>query len=70
MDNGSTFLITREYLFRLVVDNFDLIEKYLLLKQNRDFVITVFEDSARIANLLENRIKHNEVFTFFRLKIF
>lgn len=57
MANDSGFIITRKYLYKIVADHFSLIDEYLLLKQNREFIINIFIDSSNIAGLLESEIK-------------
>lgn len=58
------FSITREYLFKLIAENFQLIDQFLVLKQNRQFIIEVFSDSARISKQLENDISSGDNFSF------
>ena len=56
--------ITRQYLYSLLAANFNLIEKYLLLKHNRDFIIEIFEDSSRISEIIEREIDTSIDYSF------
>ena len=61
MENDA---LTRENLYRIVADNFKLIDPYLTLKHNRDFIIRVFEDSANLAKKIEADIASNIDYDF------
>lgn len=52
-------LITRGYLYNLVVERFELIEKFLVVKQNVNIIKNVFSDSARICNIVDELLREN-----------
>lgn len=60
MDGTIEKKLTREYLFNLIVAHFNLLENYLLYSHNRDMLIRVFQNSARIAHILESEIEKRE----------
>lgn len=53
MENQDDFRFTREYLFRLIADNMNLLENHLVYRNDRDRLAIVFRDSAAVAYLLE-----------------
>ena len=57
-------VLSRELLYRIIADNFDLIEPHLVLKQNQDYIIGVFRDSAKLARLFESGIDDNNDYSF------
>ena len=61
--------LTREYLYNLICDNFNLIEEKLSLKQNKQFVIDVFRDSAKFVSFFEKDIASDEDYSFERFNI-
>lgn len=57
------FKLTREYLFNMVADRFELVEKHLLKPGYKGVIITVFRDSSRIAHFLEGTIGSREKYS-------
>lgn len=62
MEDG--FKLTREYLFNLVADRFDLIEHHLLYSVDREMVLRVFRDSSKVAHILEREVDNREKYGF------
>ena len=56
---NDVFKITRQYLFALVAERFDYLDRFLSLKQNRKMIIDVFADSSRVAGIIEREIGRN-----------
>ena len=63
-------ILTREFLYGLIADNIDLIESHLSLKQNRDFIINVFRESAMLARLFENSVNENKDYDYVSFNAF
>lgn len=59
-------LLTREFLYNLICEKFDLIESKLLLKQNKQYIINVFRDSAKFVSLFEKEINGEDDFSIER----
>lgn len=57
------FKLTREYLFNMVADRFELVEKHLLNSSSKNTIICVFRDSSRIAHILEGEIGRREKYS-------
>ena len=63
MERNYSSLISREYLFNLVVENFDKIENHLVSDQFKQKVIGIFIDSAAVTHILEKEIDNDEAFS-------
>lgn len=58
--------LTREYLYNLICERFDLIEPKLLLKDKKQFLINVFRDSAIFVGFFEKYTDNGEDISFER----
>lgn len=58
--------LTREYLYNFVVEKFQMIEPFLKMKQNKDFVIDTFKNSASFIAYFEKDIDKEEDYSFER----